>query len=204
MGIKERKEKEKNDLKHKILTAVNKLISKGGFEALSMRKIANAIDYSPTTIYRFFKNKNELLGSITDNIYAGLSRKFNTWKTDDSMDTLKKLKMLIREYLQFGLAEPNIYKLYVHLCKLEVRDNKMYEIIGNNTYRIFSSWQVFIKKLINEGKLKYRDPISIVLLIWHTTDGFILNRINHPNLPWLSDTEEINRLMEMIFKGILN
>ena len=57
--------------------------------------------------------------------------------------------------------------------------------------------------MIDEGKIKYSSSISLVMLIWHTTDGFILNRINHPHLPWQSDQDEIDRILEMIFNGIL-
>ncbi len=203
MSINERKAREKEELRNKILSAVYDLISRGGFEKLSMRKIAEVIEYSPSTIYRFFKNKNELLGSITDKTYADLSSKFNKLKLDETSDKLEMLKMVIREYIQFCLARPNIYKLYIFLCKLDVRDGGMIEVIGDNSYRIFSSWQILLDKLIKEGKLKYTSPISLLLLIWHTTDGFIANRINHPNLPWQSDQEEIDRLLYMIFNGIM-
>ncbi len=203
MGIKERKMKEKANLRDKILTAVNELITSGGFEELSMRKIAEKIEYSPSTIYRFFKNKDELLGVITDSTYKDLSKKFNKLKPEETKDSLEMLKMLIHEYIKFSLDRPNIYRIYVHLCKLKVSNNLMYEEIGENSYRIFTSWQNRIEDLIKAGRLKLTSSISLVLLIWHTTDGFILNRLNQPALPWGQDEEEISRLIDMIFYGIL-
>ncbi len=203
MGIKERKMKEKDILRNKILSAVNELITSGGFEELSMRKIAEKIEYSASTIYRFFRNKDELLGIIADSTYKELSGKFNKLKPEETKDSLEMLKMLIREFINFSLKRPNIYRLYVHLCTLKVNDNRMYEEIGGNSYRIFASWQNRIEDLIRTGRLKHTSSISLILLIWHTTDGFIINRINQPGLPWQSDREEIDKLINMIFNGIL-
>ncbi|MGL1180856.1 TetR/AcrR family transcriptional regulator, partial [Vibrio parahaemolyticus] len=59
MGINERKEKQKLELKRLILDASMKLFVEEGFENVSIRKIADLIEYSPTTIYLYFKDKNE-------------------------------------------------------------------------------------------------------------------------------------------------
>ncbi|MFX8778120.1 helix-turn-helix domain-containing protein, partial [Acinetobacter baumannii] len=61
MGINERKEKQKLELKRLILDASMKLFVEEGFENVSIRKIADLIEYSPTTIYLYFKDKNEIL-----------------------------------------------------------------------------------------------------------------------------------------------
>ena len=61
MGISERKEKQKAELKQLILEASVKLFSEHGYDGFSMRKIAEMIEYSPTTVYLYFKDKNEIL-----------------------------------------------------------------------------------------------------------------------------------------------
>ena len=58
MGIAERKEKQKLDIRNAILEASRKLIVEEGFEKVTMRKIADLIEYSPTTVYLYFKDKN--------------------------------------------------------------------------------------------------------------------------------------------------
>ena len=61
MGIPDRKEREKKELKELILKEARALILEEGFEKTSIRKIADRIEYSPTTIYLYFQDKNELL-----------------------------------------------------------------------------------------------------------------------------------------------
>ena len=51
MGIPERKEKQKLEIKKQILDASMKLFVEEGFENVTIRRIADLIEYSPTTVY---------------------------------------------------------------------------------------------------------------------------------------------------------
>ena len=57
MGIKERQVRQKEVLRQDILDAARDLFIEEGYENTSMRKIAERIEYSPTTIYYYFKDK---------------------------------------------------------------------------------------------------------------------------------------------------
>ena len=57
MGIPERKERHRQDLRQRILEAAEELFVQDGYENVSMRGIAEKIEYSPTTLYRIFRNK---------------------------------------------------------------------------------------------------------------------------------------------------
>ena len=61
MGITDRKEREKQELKDLILKEAKAVFLEEGYEKTSIRKIADRIEYSPTTIYLYFKDKSELL-----------------------------------------------------------------------------------------------------------------------------------------------
>jgi AcrR family transcriptional regulator len=50
LGIRERREREKAEIREKILDAARELFVNEGYEAVSMRKIADRIEYSPTAI----------------------------------------------------------------------------------------------------------------------------------------------------------
>lgn len=69
MGIKERRIAEREQIRKKIFDAASDIIIDEGFEKLSIRKIANKIEYSPGVIYNYFKDKNEIIKLIiTENI----------------------------------------------------------------------------------------------------------------------------------------
>ncbi len=64
MGIAERREREKEMLRARIVEAARDLLSEQGLDALSMRAIAERIEYSPATIYLYFRDKEELTSEV--------------------------------------------------------------------------------------------------------------------------------------------
>ena len=69
MGIKERRDVEKEEMKKKIMDAAIEVIEQEGYEKLSIRKIAAKIEYSPTTIYLYYKDKAEIITDMSDQLY---------------------------------------------------------------------------------------------------------------------------------------
>ena len=64
MGISERKEREKLEMRRKIVDVAKDLFIHEGFEKTSIRQIAEKIEYSPATIYLYFKDKTEIFQEI--------------------------------------------------------------------------------------------------------------------------------------------
>ncbi len=64
MSIADRREREKEMLRARIVEAARDLLSEQGLDALSMRAIAERIEYSPATIYLYFRDKEELTAEV--------------------------------------------------------------------------------------------------------------------------------------------
>jgi AcrR family transcriptional regulator len=64
MGIAERREREKEALRTRIVEAARDIVSEEGLDALSMRALAERIEYSPATIYLYFRDKDDLLREV--------------------------------------------------------------------------------------------------------------------------------------------
>jgi AcrR family transcriptional regulator len=64
MGIAERRSKHKENLRQAILDAAKKLFLRDGYHATSIRKIAQEIEFSPTTIYLYYKDKAEIAHAL--------------------------------------------------------------------------------------------------------------------------------------------
>jgi len=73
MGVQERRAREKKELRQEILDAARDLFVREGFENVSMRKIAEKIEYSPTTIYLYFQDKADLLDCICEETFEGIA-----------------------------------------------------------------------------------------------------------------------------------
>ena len=109
MGIIERREKEKNRMKEKIIKASIKIFVKNGYENTSMRKIAQEIEYSPTTIYLYFKNKTELFYHIHEYLFEKLYTDLSS-KTDFETST-EKLHFIAKSFVSFAINNKESYRL---------------------------------------------------------------------------------------------
>ena len=108
MGIAERKEREKEDVRRKILEAAHDLFETRGYENVTMRAVADAIEYSPTTIYHHFANKDQLVEALCLEDFAKLSAAMN--HSPLPKNPVDRIRALGRAYAAFGMANPNHYR----------------------------------------------------------------------------------------------
>lgn len=108
MGIAERKEREKEDVRRKILDAAHDLFETHGYENVTMRAVADAIEYSPTTIYHHFENKDALVEALCfadfEKLQAAMSHE------PLPVNPIDRIRALGRAYSAFGIANPNHYR----------------------------------------------------------------------------------------------
>src|ERR1700690_3480912 len=109
LGVKERKLREKKFLRQEILDAASELFGKEGYENVSMRRIADKIEYSPTTIYLYFKDKAELLEQVCHETFSRLSLHLVRLHEQPG-DPVERLKRGLIAYIQFGLENPHHYR----------------------------------------------------------------------------------------------
>src|SRR5512141_1687734 len=109
MGTKERREREKQDTRDKILDAARELFLSEGYEAVSMRKVAERVEYSPTAIYLHFTDKEDLFRELCHQDFAKLAEVFRGCAAIG--DPVQVIKQIGRIYAEFGTTYPNHYRL---------------------------------------------------------------------------------------------
>ena len=109
MGITERKTRQKQALRERILDAARRIVVREGFAALSMRKIADAIEYSPATLYLYFASRDEIARALCTEGYAQLLATFEPLA--QIADPAERLKAMAHAYVGFGVAHPQTYRL---------------------------------------------------------------------------------------------
>lgn len=109
MGTKERREREREELRAKILNAARELFAEQGYEAVTMRKIAERIEYSPTAIYIHFKDKRAVLRELCDHDFLALAKKLQ--RISRIEEPLERLRAAGLAYVDFALEHPNHYRL---------------------------------------------------------------------------------------------
>lgn len=109
MGIVERRQEEKENLKNLIAEEAMSLYLEEGLDQLTIRNIAKRINYSPTTIYLYFKDKDHIFLELHDRAFAKLFQHMSQAVAID--DPLDRLARLGEEYIRFGVENPEMYDL---------------------------------------------------------------------------------------------
>lgn len=113
MGTRERREREREHLRRAILDAARDLFVSEGFDAVSMRRIASAIEYSPTAIYLYFADKDAILVALAEEGFHLLSDRLE--QTNHIADPIERLRAGGRMYFEFAREQPNYYAIMFEL-----------------------------------------------------------------------------------------
>jgi len=109
MGIAERKERVRQNMRRVILDTAMKLFLKEGFEKVTMRRIAEIIEYSPASIYSYFKNKDDILYALYLEGFEELYRRQQSVLS--IKDPVKRIRRHGEVYILFAFERPELYDL---------------------------------------------------------------------------------------------
>ena len=113
MGSQERRTEQRREqreaLRERILEVSRAIVKREGFASLSMRKLAEAIDYSPAALYLHFKSRGDIARALCKEGHASLRDAFLAHTS--IADPAARLNAMGRAYVEFGLAEPETYRL---------------------------------------------------------------------------------------------
>lgn len=111
MGIAERKEREKEEMRERILDAAVELFLSEGFEKTSLRAIAKKIEYSPATIYLYFKDKEDLLKAVFKYVFQKFLSKMQSFDPTKATREEESFHHVGENYINFALENPHAYEL---------------------------------------------------------------------------------------------
>ncbi len=167
MGITERKEREKQELKQHILDAAMALFVELGYEKTSIRNIAERIEYSPGTIYLYFKDKADIFLELHTMAFELLFKHLAVVKEIE--DPMERLRTLGQMFLQFAIDNPDLYDLMFILREpMEALGHQCGWEEGFKNYDLLKDTVV---EAMDKGLIKKEDPDVISLAAWGLVHG---------------------------------
>lgn len=120
-----RQEIRSEETKRAILAAAGELFAKNGFEHVSIREIAKAAGCSHTTLYLYFKDKEDLLHQLSKEPLQGLRQQMKDCLKDASMTEEDRLKWVSKAFIRFCLTNRNMYTLFfmVKASRVDQKDS---------------------------------------------------------------------------------
>lgn len=186
MGIQERKEREKGEMRKLIIDSAISLFMAEGYNNVSIRKIAEKIEYSPATIYTYFEDK----GAIFFEIYNLGFQKF--YETQLSVQTIPDPKERLIEhgkaYLKFSLENQEYYDLIFieHHPSEKIRQFEGWDL-GKRSYDLL---RTNVKQCIDAGYFQDQNMDVVAFSMWSLVHGVASNYIRK-NMEMMSDEEKM-------------
>lgn len=172
MGIKERKERHQRDVRNGILSAAREIASSDGWHSVTIRRIAERIEYSPPAIYEYFDSKEDLLLELVRRGYAQqLEAVENARKSSASPE--EALLNMARAWWGFSTGSPDLYQAMYGLggvsfpvAELQKEGEKIGEVVGE-----------VIEEILDSNDKEVEDVEGRVTLLWSTVHGIIALRM---------------------------
>lgn len=198
MGSEQRRERDRQEMRDNILRAAMKLFLEESFEKTTMRRIAEAIDYTPGTLYWYFKDKDEIIFALHQRGFEMLFAKQQP--TMAIADPVERLRKLAEVYIEFALENPQYYDLmFINSATgrcIEKADGEWK--IGDAAFGVLRET---VRQVIESGRMRgTSDPDVAAYACWAAVHGIasLLIRNRCGMLPE-ADRERILREAAMLY-----
>ncbi len=200
MGVIEKRAKHKEEFRREILDSAREIFISDGYDGFSMRKLAGKIDYSPTTIYLYFKNKDDLLFAICEDFFSNFLAKLNHIRSV-SQDPVETLHQAFLYLIEFGFKNPNQYKV-IFFSKSSVYGTHeefiQRESMARNTYLVFRE---IIQDCIKAGRLRERDDEVIASALAVASHGLVTTILCCPDFSNRRSDVIARSLVDALLRG---
>jgi len=201
MGVKERKARQKKFLRQEILDAASELFVREGYENVSMRRIADKIEYSPTTIYLYFKDKADLLESVCKETFARLVQRLSKIMEQPG-DPVERLKRGLMAYIQFGVQNPHHYRATFMMPVPEGFDQEKHHQPDSPGMQAFAFLTRGLTECIQAGKLQAADVELASQTVWAGIHGITALLITKHMFPWVGRDKVIHSVVDTLVAGL--
>lgn len=191
MGIAERKIRQKEEVRSSILIAAWKVVEADGWQSLSIRKIAEAIEYSVPVIYDHFANKEAIMLEFTRQGFQRLNE--DLLKARDGFSTPEQqVEAMAYAYWKFAFTQKEYYQLMYGLGMPTCETVKQIPELNSFTQLILEP----IKALIEGSKHTETDPYLKLHTFWSLLHGLI-------SINMMGKESTRNELNEMVLKDFI-
>lgn len=152
-----------------ILDAALRLFRERGYDGVNMRSIAEAIEYSPATLYLYYKDKNELFFALQSE--AAIVKRDHLMPAIHVVDPWERLMDFGRRYIDFGMKHPDLYDLlFITRAPMEHIENQDCWKLGMSMHAFFTDT---VQACVDQRYFKSTDTETIAYTLWCHAHGMV-------------------------------
>jgi len=210
MGVRERREKEREQRRTDILTAARALFIQHGFDQTSMDRIAHAAELAKGTLYLYFKSREELLMALIGDDFEELLEMIEaTVQKKEPAD--KKLLHCTTAFYRFSQENQFFYQLMTQLhfkpeCMIKEAGTEAAAQVQEQNERLFALMTSVLQEGVDTGVFQLEHPIQYVvmqLMVAMKGTMVVLKNNMIPNsIKRGSDERLIHDVASLLIKGL--
>ena len=207
MGIKERKQRERSEVREKILDAALEFFATEGVEGVTMRALADAIEYTPPVIYSHFRDKDAIIRELCNRQLRTLARHFGS--IAGVADPIERLRGIGRAYVDFALENPSHFRfmfLTAHPLPTDEDENPHRGDPQEDAYAFLKNT---VEAAIASGRLRpeLTDAEELTQMCWAAAHGVVaLQNVkgSEPWIDWRDARTTAYALLDAMLRGLLH
>ncbi len=174
-------------MKERILGAAREMFLRDGFEAVSLRKIAESIGYTAPALYTHFSDKEEILAELCRRDFGALAVQFN--KLARVADPVERIFRSGLGYIRFAIEHPNHYRLMFmtpNLGKIAPPTEADIEAMNDPDQDAYAFLRHAVREALECGRFRpeYKDADLLAQTLWAGVHGVASLQITHGDCPW--------------------
>jgi len=197
MSIAERKQRETDELRERVLDAAEDIIVREGLGRVTMRRIASGVDYAPTVLYRLFADKDDLIDHLIARGYAGVRDRYQEVLQKAGADPLHTLSAILDTYMEYALAHPNHYRMWFETSTIRREGHALKMRHGRLEYTVFQPWIETIAACRAAGHFAERETMDVFQVVWARLHGVISLRLQNPDFPWAPADRHLDLTLDL-------
>jgi AcrR family transcriptional regulator len=201
-----RREKERLVTREKIMDVARGLFAREGYEAVTLRRIASTISYTAPAIYRHFSDKEELIREICRVDFARFAGRFHN--AFSIVDPVERLGAIGRAYVQFGVENPNHYRLMFMVEYVGSSNGNDGATKGDPTQDAYAVLQHTVAAILKARRFRTRsaDVELLCQTFWAGVHGVVSLEIckeQHTDwLEWAPLARRTDMLIDALLRGL--
>jgi len=178
MGSAERRGREKEALQTQILDATREILSERGYEGLTMRAVADRVEYSAAALYKHFADREELVRALCARDFYAFAQVLNSrpGANDPKMDPVDRLRDIGRSYAEFAIHHPEQYRVMFMTPVPLAQDHVTY---GDPTQDAYAILALAVQAALDTGHFTGLDRDVVAQTLWATMHGVLSIEIAH-------------------------
>jgi len=203
MGTVERRAREREEIRGRILEAARCLFAQEGYDAVTLRRVAEAIEYSPAAIYKYFADKNEMVRALVEDDMAYMLASFQPALAKCSL--VERIRTFGRAYMSIALERPNHYRLMFMTPMPDKAPDEAAQDPNKDSYALFLSC---IQECIDAGLFvqEFTDAHLVAQTLWCALHGIAALHITparEKNVPWRDVQQRTEVMLNVLMRGML-